>query len=69
MVSLVSAQVRQLQGHSSGAVRKAGAATAALTLAAVYLPPLRGALGLAPLGAGELALAVLTTRLTAPRTP
>ncbi|HWI61829.1 MAG TPA: cation-transporting P-type ATPase, partial [Symbiobacteriaceae bacterium] len=63
MVTLAVSQVGQLSGHPAAGVRKAGAATAALTLAAVYLPPLRGALGLAPLGAGQLALALLTSRL------
>lgn len=66
MVTLVAAQVRQLAASPSRTVRRAGAATAALTLAAVYIPPLRGALGLAPLGPGALTAAALTAAAAVP---
>ncbi|MDB4896068.1 MAG: ATPase, partial [Firmicutes bacterium] len=61
VATLAAAQVRHLyvcrSSSGAGQVRTAGAAAAAMSLGALLVPPLRGALQLAPLGVGELALA------------
>lgn len=64
MVTLAAGQLRNLfacrsPGHNPQ-VRKAGTLAATLTLAAIYLPPLRGPLQFAPVGLGELAFATAT---------
>lgn len=61
MVTLAASQIRHLRAVRSRGdatqVRRAGLAAAALTLGAVYLPPLRRPLQLMPLGVTQLALA------------
>ncbi len=63
LATLAAGQVRQLLAaqtpQRAGRVGPATAAATALTLGATCLPPLRGALQLAPLGLGELSAAAL----------
>jgi hypothetical protein len=61
MATLAAGQIRHLYACRStggaGRVRAAGVAAAAMGVGALILPPLRGALQLAPVGLGDLALA------------